>query len=143
MRRLAGASAASVLLALGMYGAWSATRFVLWDAGGPGAGMLPGLSSLALCVFALIAAFEPGAQAGEPAHLPRLAGYIAALVGFALLMDPLGAVPAIVLLFVWTLGVVERWHWRRVLPMAAAAALFAWVLFDRLLKVPLPKGLLG
>lgn len=143
MSPLAGAAAPAALFALGAFGAWSAMRFGVWEAGGPGAGMMPGLSGVALCVFAAIAAFERRASQEEPAHLPRLAGYVAGLAGFALLMDPIGAVPAIIALFLWTLGVVERWPWRRVLPIAAGAALFAWVLFDRLLQVPLPKGLLG
>jgi putative tricarboxylic transport membrane protein len=140
--RLAGAAAPAALFALGAFGAWSALRYGVWD-GGPGAGMLPGLASVALCIFAAVAAFERSDQQGEPAHVPRLAGYVAGLAGFALLMGPLGAVLAIIALFVWTLGLVERWPWRRVLLIAAAAALFAWVLFDRLLQVPLPKGLLG
>ena len=131
-----------VLFAIGIFGAYSALDYGLWEAGGPGAGLLPGLASGGLCLFAAIALFEQQLSS-EPAQLSRLAGYVAGLIGFALLMGPLGAAPAIVVLFSWTLGVVERWNWRRFAPVAAGAALFAWVLFDRLLQVPLPRGILG
>jgi putative tricarboxylic transport membrane protein len=134
------AAAPLALVAAGVLGAWASLGYVPWEAGGPGAGLMPGIASLALVVFAGIAAFEAPPAAGEPVHVPRLAGYVAGLAGFALLMGPLGAIPSIVALFAWTLGVVERWRWRTVAAIAAGAALFAWVLFDRLLSVPLPRG---
>lgn len=140
MIRTRSAAAPLVLVAAGALGAWASFGYGPWEAGGPGAGLMPGLASAALVVFAAISAFESPAQVGEPAHLPRLAGYFVGLTGFALMMGPLGAIPAIVLLFAWTLGVVERWRWRTVAAIAAGAALFAWVLFERLLAVPLPRG---
>ena len=134
------AAAPFALIAAGALGAWASLGYGPWEAGGPGAGLMPGLASVALVVFAAIAAFEPAPAAGEPVHLPRLAGYVAGLAGFALLMGPLGALASIVLLFAWTLGVVERWRWRTGALIAAGAALFAWGLFERLLAVPLPRG---
>jgi len=135
----ASRAAPLALIAIGAGGLSGAFRYGWWDAGGPGAGLLPGVAGIALCVFSLIALLEPP-PASEPAHRPRLAGYVVGLAGFAWLMDPLGAVAAIVVLFAFTLGIVERWPWRRVVPIAVGAALFAWVLFDRLLQVPLPGG---
>ena len=131
-----------VLLLLGLFGISEASGYGLWESGGPGAGLLPGLSSIALCVFSAAALFEHPAPA-EPASLPRLAGYVAGLLGFAFLMGQIGAIAAVVVLFCWSLWVVERWPLRRVAPLALGAALFAWVLFERLLQVPLPRGVFG
>jgi putative tricarboxylic transport membrane protein len=141
--RAAQLAAPASLCAIGASGAYASWRYGVWDAGGPGPGLLPGLASLALCLFAAIAARESAPPAGEPTNPWRLAGYVLGLAAFAFLMGPLGALPAIVLLFAWVLGAVERWPLRRVLPISAAAAFFAWLVFDRLLQVPLPRGLFG
>ena len=127
---------------------WSGIRYGVWEALSPGAGFLPALAGAALCVFGVVVlvtetrSTEPHTRAVEQPHRWRLLGYFAGLLGFSLSMEPLGAITSIVLLFLWILAVVERLPWRLVLPVTAGASFGAWLLFDWLLKVPLPRGLL-
>jgi len=124
-------------------------RYGIWDGGSPLSGFFPAISGGALCLFGLLVALrepeppaEPDAAAGPPS-LRRILGYLAGLLAFAFLMEPVGALPMVVLMFLWLLAGVERLAWRVALPVTAAAALGAWLLFDRLLQVPLPRGLFG
>jgi hypothetical protein len=58
-------------------------------------------------------------------------------------MEPIGALPAVAVLFVWLLGAVERLSWRAVGGVTVVATAGTWLLFDRLLNVPLPRGSFG
>jgi putative tricarboxylic transport membrane protein len=124
----------------------------VWENGSPLAGFFPGLAGAGLLVFSLLAAIREWPRPVEPeasfapnrqGHWRLLLGYLAGLLAFAFLMEPVGAIPMIALLFLWLMRAVERLAWRIVLPVTVAATLGAWLLFDRLLQVPLPRGLLA
>jgi putative tricarboxylic transport membrane protein len=83
---------------------------------------------------------------GEPFAWPerRLAPWllIAAMAGYALLLAPLGFLPATALLA----GLVALVFGAAPLPALATGvgtSLLLWALFDRLLDLPLPRGGLG
>ena len=146
-RRVFAALPAIVLIAGGLAGVWSGIRYGVWQALSPGAGFLPALSGGALCLLGVaifatdVRSSQASAEDGEHGSGWRLLGYMVGLLGFALLMEPLGAIAAIVLLFLWILAGVEQLPWRLVLTVTAGATVGAWLLFDRLLQVPLPRGL--
>ena len=146
-RAVSAAWAPLLLIAVGLAGVWSGMRYGVWEALSPGAGFVPALAGGALCVFGVVIvitearATGPDTGAVEQASRWRLLGYLIGLLGFCLLMEPLGAITAIVLLFLWILSLVERLRWRLVLSVSTGASFGAWFLFDWLLKVPLPRGL--
>jgi putative tricarboxylic transport membrane protein len=129
-----------VLIGVGLFAIVSGWRFGVWEGSEPGPGLLPSLAGASLSLFAGWSLFvaPPAASEGQ-VFLPRLAGYVVGLLGFGLLMKPLGAIVVIVLLFLWILGIVERLAWQRVLVITVCASAGAWLLFDRLLGVPLPR----
>jgi putative tricarboxylic transport membrane protein len=140
------ATGALVASALGLIGLALGISYGVWDGGAPGAGFFPAISGGALAaVGVLIAVTDPAPEPDTPDgfRLPRQGAYIAALFAFALLMEQLGAIVVIVLLFLAILGGIERLSWRIVVPVTAGAAFGAWLLFDVLLQVPLPHGPFG
>ncbi|MCC7275662.1 MAG: tripartite tricarboxylate transporter TctB family protein [Alphaproteobacteria bacterium] len=132
---------AALLAIAGAAAAWAGWRYGLWSDGEPGAGLLPGAAGAAVAVFAGTEALSPGADAPPPQAVRRLLGHGAAILAFAPALEVVGTIPAILLLFVGTLRWVERLPWRVVVPVAAGAALGSWLVFERLLDVPLPRGL--
>ncbi len=147
MRTLLAALPAILVIAGGVAGMWSGLRYGVWQALSPGAGFLPALSCGALCLLGVailatdVRSSHDSSEVGVDASRWRLLGYVAGLLGFASLMELLGAITAIVLLFLWILAVVEQLPLRLVLMVTAGASLGAWSLFDWLLQVPLPRGL--
>jgi putative tricarboxylic transport membrane protein len=73
----------------------------------------------------------------------RVGATLAAMAGFALVLEPLGFLLAAFLSMVALLRAVEAQSWRRIIVIAAAAALVSQLVFARLLGVPLPAGVLG
>lgn len=144
-RELAAPAALAILAAIGLYGAYSGLRFGLGEATEPGPGLMPAFAGGALVLFAIVVALTEGVPAAGPGDPPaaadatrRVFGYAAGIVAFALLMKPLGTLPTIVLFFVWIMRGVERQSWRLTLALTAGAALGAWLLFVKALKVSLP-----
>lgn len=138
---------ALLCLAVAGYGAWAGLGWGLWDGftGEPGSGLFPVAAALALGVLALLLLLRPGAATEEaaeegPPDRRRVAGYVGALLAYAVLLEPLGylIVTAFVLLVVM-LG-LEAVRPRLAVSVTLAALLLSWLLFERLLQVPLPHG---
>ena len=132
-----------VLMGVGILGLVSGIQYGVWHGGGPGAGLLPAISGALLLTLTAIAALAEGAASktapSEPLQAKRLISYLAAVVGFALLMRPLGTMPTITIFFLWILRGLERLPWRITLAVTAGASVGTWLLFERLLQVPLPR----
>jgi len=136
---MTGRLAATAFVAAALAALWMAWDWGLTEFGAPGAGLFPALAALLMGVAALLAALRP-AVAPEATDTRRLLAYFAAVVGFALLLQPLGTTAAVALLFLLLLRGLERMPWRLVLPVTAGAAAGVFLLFDRVLQVPLPRG---
>jgi len=68
---------------------------------------------------------------------------LAAMVGFALVLERLGFLLTTFVLMVLLLRAVDSERWPKVIAIAVAAAGFAYALFGWLLGIPLPAGFLG
>lgn len=133
----------------------SASRLRVGTLGSPGPGFLPlvaGIVMLALAIGILVqewsrwragrAAPEPPAAAVPGNRLP-VALAVAALLAYALLLDPLGYVLTTALFLVFTLRVLGRLAWWAVLTSAVGTTAVSYALFNLWLKVPLrtwPRG---
>ena len=150
MIRRTDIGAAAALAALGLYGVVSGIRFGLGEPTEPGPGFLPLLSGGGLMILAIIVAcveiFAPApSQPAEEDDSPiapdaprRVVGYAAGIFAFALLMEPIGTLPTIVLFFLWIVRGVERQSWRVTLALTTGATLGVWLLFVKALQVSLP-----
>jgi hypothetical protein len=81
---------------------------------------------------------EEGDSPMAPDAPRRVAGYAAGIFAFALLMQPIGTLPTIVLFFLWIVRGVEHQSWRLTLALTAGATLGVWLLFVKALQVSLP-----
>ena len=120
-----------------------------WSRSGPEAGYFPfriGLllaaAAVVILVRGLLARAESvpyldGAQAG------RLARFAVPLAALAILAPWLGFYPAIALYVLVSVGLVGGVAWRTTLILSALLPATLFMVFERLFKMPLPKGPLG
>jgi len=100
-------------------------------------------AAAALGTFGILAPAErPAAGSGsENLRLP-LAG-IGALVGYAVLLQPLGFIPTSALLLSGLFAFIGGYRLHLSIAMGCAAALASWFIFARLLSSNLPSGILA
>ena len=67
----------------------------------------------------------------------------AALVALLPVILVVGMLPALALFIVFCLKLAERMSWQSTLTIAVGATAGSWLLFERLLQVQLPRGMLG
>lgn len=147
------AAALLLVLALAGFAGWRSVNYGLWSYGEPGPGLFPLLVSGLTAVFAMVALvvtwagseladeFDPeAAQQEGPLLWAKLAVYAGAILVWPWLMVPLGYVlsSAVALFAILRFAEGMRWGATAVTLVAAVAA--SWLVFDRLLGVPLPSG---
>jgi hypothetical protein len=141
-------------LVLGAAGAWAAREawgLGLFQLGAPAPGLFPFIFGALLAatgavslVVDVVAVLRPGTLAPaasvdeEPGGALRVAGYLVVGTAWTLALSTLGFVLSTFLGLVLMMAVVEKMPWRISLGISAAAAAAAWLLFVRLLAVPLP-----
>lgn len=133
---LALAAASIAALAIGQ-------SYEVWSFGAPGAGLLPCVAATLLLVTSLLVLREgPRADAEpEPTDDRKVGGYVIGL----LLLPPsilvLGMLPALGLFVLVLLRAIEGARWRTAIAVATASTVLSWLLFVRLLHVPLPGSI--
>ena len=140
-RQLLGPLALAALAGAALFMAWD---YGLWSFGAPGAGLMPSVAAAVLAVTSLLALREkPPAEEDADPDPRRLACYTAALVALLPVILVVGMLPALALFIVFCLKRAERMSWQSTLTIAVGATAGSWLLFERLLQVQLPRGMLG
>ena len=131
--------------AIAIAAAIAALRLDPWQGGAPGPGLFPLLAALILLGTSMAAGLQSLQGAGDPerADRGRLLRYAAAISAFAFAFIVLGAALATFGFIAGVLRGIERFRWLHALAIAALLAALLWLVFGRLLGVPLPAGLLG
>jgi putative tricarboxylic transport membrane protein len=83
------------------------------------------------------------AEAQMRGELGLVAGVIAGIIAYAVLLDTLGFLVCTFLLVAFYMKVIAARRWLVSLSFAATVALAAHLFFDMLLKAELPRGLLS
>jgi hypothetical protein len=117
-----------------------------WSRSGPEAGYFPFRIGALLAIAAVIVLIRaavtrevsPVLIDGERAR--RLAGFVAPFAAFALLAPWLGFYPAIAFYVVVAVGWIGHVAWRITLALALLLPAVLFAVFERLFKLPLPKG---
>jgi putative tricarboxylic transport membrane protein len=152
-QRVADLIGSLLLLVLGALFAAGGIGYGLQRGGRIGPGFMPLLAGSALVVFAILVGVEalrrppssprsPSKTAEEKSY--RFVAVVMALTsGTVLLVQLLGFLVACALLIFVLVAVVERQGWRSALLISVGATAIIWLIFVRLLVVPLPTGMLG
>lgn len=136
-----------VLLAFALATGAAAQHLGLGSLSTPGPGFFPFLNAVGLGLTALVLVVQVrhrarhAGESGSP--WPIVLGVAAGIAAYGILVEHLGfpLTSFLFLLLCWVV-VARQPVWRSVM-LAAATAATAYLLFDRLLGVRLPRGLLG
>ena len=142
-------AAAGVLLAFGLFAVIQARGLRFGTVAAPGPGFFPLCLAVALSlagVGLLVRAWrgEPAAAAA-PAHGVRrsaVAGTLASLLVYALVLERLGFLLATFALLVFFFRVLQRQSWLVVVAGSLATSIVSYLVFKTWLGVNLPGGLL-
>jgi putative tricarboxylic transport membrane protein len=119
----------------------------------PGPGLFPFLAGLLLIGFSLTGFLKATFQkeSGEKnirqlwaaSHWKKVLYTIAILLIYTLLLEKVGFLLMTLLLFIFLFRKIEPQKWRLVIGLSVLASVGAYLIFDRILQVQLPRGLLG
>jgi hypothetical protein len=128
-------------------------QLTLWDASGPGGGFIPflagaliGATGLALFVLEFAKGIRdrrPEAFFPNSLAIRRILFVLGALCFMALTIAHLGFLISAFLAICFLLRAVEPQKWTTIVVIALASSLGSYYLFNGLLQVPLPAGILG
>ncbi|HYF54648.1 MAG TPA: tripartite tricarboxylate transporter TctB family protein [Salinarimonas sp.] len=144
-------TAAIVLGALAAWACAEAVGYGLWRGRSPGEGLYPFIAAAAVATMALAFAVQavtdpadpPREDADAPPAWAKVAVYLAGLLAFGLALEPLGWLPVTAGVLLLILKVAERLPWSVSLGVVAATVAATHVVFERLLGLPLPRGVLS
>jgi putative tricarboxylic transport membrane protein len=143
-----------ILLSIGIAACLGASQHEVGTFNNPGPGLFPMVLGAVLGVLSLMILFGSSLAGRTLIQGTETSGWhkifskqalfvISALVGYGFLLIPLGFIATTFLVFCILLKFLAAQKW----PMALGGALFlsfgAYVIFDTLLGVPLPPGILG
>ncbi|MFI7706230.1 tripartite tricarboxylate transporter TctB family protein [Nonomuraea sp. NPDC049480] len=104
--------------------------------------LLVGCGLAVVAVIGVVQAFSGGTEAAEEIHWPSVGMLVAALAGYALLLVPAGYWQATTVFFAVVARVLGSRRPVRDVLVGLVLALATYFLFDRLLGITLPPGLI-
>lgn len=142
-------AALGVLLLLTLGALWWSLRYPAWGDFQPGPGLFPAIAAglAALCAAAVFTAAllaRRGGRAGttEPPAWRRLLVYAGVVLFWAAGFAALGFVVSSLAALTMLLRLGEGMRWPASLGIAGLTVALGWLLFERLLGVPMPHGVL-
>ena len=137
-------------LLLALVGVEESLRLPLGSWQRPAPGLFPLLVSLVLAGMALtlllvaLATHAPAPPGESSAARPTKVWWtLVSLLAFYALLERLGFLIASFLLLFFLLRAIAGQRWRVTLAISVGASLSSYLVFDRLLKLPLPRGPIG
>ncbi len=115
----------------------------------PGSGFLPFWSGVALGILAVLLLIQSlrqdkvpaGAEASEETNLKPITLVLISLVGYIILLEPLGFVFTTVIFVGFLLKMIEKKGWILTLWVSLVVAISSYLVFEVLLGSELPKGI--
>jgi len=140
----------ALLTAIGAYAVVVSLRLGLTRQGSPGEGLFPFLTATAMTLFGLSclagavrATDVSGGDAQESElrqQLLRIGAYLAALLFYAVALDPLGFIVSTIVTVVFIMRFAEHYSWGATLALAVGTAAGCHLLFVSWLQAILPTG---
>ena len=139
--------AAAVLLVFGLLALEEARKLRFGSLARPGPGFFPVVLAAAfsiVCLALLIHAIRThdgvAAASGPRLAWPKIVAAMAALLAYALVLEPLGFVGATFVLLLFFFKAIERQRWVSAVAGSLVTALVTYVVFKVWLHVQLPAG---
>lgn len=152
MKRMSFIGEVSLFL-IAIYVFVESSKLRIWVEGGPGEGFFPLILSLFLGTMSglsLLKAYfnkswirQPDQMIREPIKLKNLVVYILAISVYAIILNPLGFIISSILVLSFILRFAEGEDLLTISLVNVGTLIFSYILFERWLKVSLPKGILG
>jgi putative tricarboxylic transport membrane protein len=124
-----------------------AIRLRLGTPSEPQPGFFPfvaGVILVVLCMILLVRAFSGRGEGAEPfGELWKPAILAIGLLLYSLLLDSIGYIIATIILSMLVLRVLDTKTWLKLVAISLVLSVGTYFLFDRLLDVPLPLGILA
>lgn len=139
MVRIGDRIGAVAMLIFGLFWAWIGSSYAMQSRdGGPGPGVMPTALGVIILVLAVISFFRPEIERIELPNIRRILIILAALIAYAVLLEPVGYIVSTALLLgILLMAFAERRRWWQ--PVTAIAVAFAtYAIFRLVLSVPLP-----
>jgi len=137
----------AALALVGVLVAWQSWQYPMGSLAEPGPGYLPFALGVALAGFGALVAIAGGRSPAfrwrEFDDGPKGLAILAGLAFAALALERLGYRITIAVLLLYYLGVLERRPWTRTIVLTVIVSLGSHYVFAKLLRVPLPIGVLG
>ncbi len=136
----------TIFLSLAIYVSVTAHSYGLWTPHGPGPGLFPFLIAVFLGLLSggqlLSAALQESApgEGHEQIQWVKLSGYLLALIAYGIGMGFFGHILITASVFLFIMLALEHIKWKTSLIVTAAAVVGGYLLFERFLSVPLPRG---
>ncbi len=115
----------------------------------PGPGFFPFLLAIVLALFSLALIFQNWAKDKVPLPFWERHSWLRPLLGlviltaYAILVNSLGfLISTFLFLLIWMAG-IERLNWKTIIMVSIATTVVLYLIFNLLLDVPLPKGILA
>jgi putative tricarboxylic transport membrane protein len=126
-------------------------RFGLGRWSEPGAGFLPFGAGVILACFSLFLVIEavykassiPGVNPLEKIRWRKWLLTLLSLLGYSLLLEPLGFILCTLIFMIILLAFVEPQRWTIVFAVPTITTVVAYIIFQWMLKAQLPAGILG
>lgn len=142
----------SALFLIGIYGSIESRVLRIWVGGGPGEGFFPlalALTLVAISGLSLLKIFLSKSYTSTqkstlitPVKYRKMIIYSAAILIYALILEPLGYIFSSALVFFSILKFAEREDLLSIIIVTAGTLIFSYLLFEKWLMIPLPKGIL-
>jgi hypothetical protein len=116
------------------------SQYPLWSDAGLGSGLMPAVGACLVLASGVADVFAGAREEREEQDRQRIAGYIAALILIPPAVIVLGMLPALTLLALFVLVLIEHLSWTRALLIAGGSLGFNWLVFQYLLQVSLPRS---
>jgi putative tricarboxylic transport membrane protein len=142
-----------VWMAVGLLSIYGSFQLGLGTLGEPGSGFLSCLAGSFICLMALIVFLQSFLQGkgfqvkisalwqGVKWHRPAMVGLL--LLAYILMLEWLGFLLTTFLILLAMVKGVEKLSWEKALLISISASAVCYLVFDKLLKAMLPRGILG
>jgi len=145
------AAVAVLLIGFALFIFLESRRLAFGSLRAPQTGFFPTVLVVLLALFAVALLFQgwratqpaSGAEKFPPGSWSRIGAALAAMAGFAYVLESAGFILTTFFLMALLLRAIEAQSWWKVMAIALATALLCYAIFEKLLGVPLPVGFLG